>query len=182
MMHLYELSNASVGTTLLLYVNNGTITAQTSAAKDNLDTLCVSYAVIFDLFTRLSLVLEHDKLKLFHFDCAHKPTNPLLDLGYALYTGNTPLIPKTYWRYLGFFFDLKLMFNKYVWFYSTKVLTSVKAMCMLVNSSQGLSPKNKRTLYWLCVIPIAYFNSSKFKQAVKTLNKMQQQAALWITK
>jgi hypothetical protein len=161
---------------------------QAAAVKDNMDTLQVSYTVIFKFFTKLGLALEYDKSELFYFDCAHKPTNPSLDLGYALYTGNTLLIPKTYWRYLGFFFDCKLTFNEHVCFYSTKVLTSVKAMHMLDNSSCGLLPKNRRTLYWLCVIPIAtygfclwYFNSSKSKQANKTLNKMQRQAALWIT-
>jgi hypothetical protein len=96
MMHLYKLSDASGGTTLLSYADDGTIIAQAAAVKDNLDTLQVSYAVIFDLFTKLGLELEHHKLELFPFDCAHKPTNPLLDLGYAPYTGNTLLILKTY--------------------------------------------------------------------------------------
>jgi hypothetical protein len=125
--------------------------------EENLGTLKESYAVIFDLFTRLGLALEHDKSELFHFDRARSPTNPTLDLEYSPYTGNTPLAPKTYWRYLGFFFDHKLSFNKYIRFYSTKALTSIKAMHMLGNSSQGLSPKHKRLLYRSCVIPIATY-------------------------
>ncbi|KAF5318640.1 hypothetical protein D9619_010812 [Psilocybe cf. subviscida] len=61
-------------------------------------------------------------------------------------------------------------------------------MCMLGNSSRGLSPSHKRLLYRSCVIPIAtngfrpwYFAGAKNKTAIKTLNKMQRQAALWIT-
>ncbi|KAF5318585.1 hypothetical protein D9619_010813 [Psilocybe cf. subviscida] len=61
-------------------------------------------------------------------------------------------------------------------------------MRMLGNSSRGLSPSHKRLLYRSCVIPIAtygfrlwYFAGAKNKTAIKTLNKMQRQAALWIT-
>ncbi|KAF5321476.1 hypothetical protein D9619_001127 [Psilocybe cf. subviscida] len=61
-------------------------------------------------------------------------------------------------------------------------------MHMLGNSSRGLSPSHKRLLYRSCIIPIAtygfqlwYFAGAKNKAAIKTLNKMQRQAALWIT-
>ena len=92
------------------------------------------------LFTAAGLVLEHNKTELFHFTRARDGVNPSLDLGVAPYTGDTPLAPKTYWRYLGFFFDRKLQFKEHVRFYSTKALTTMKAMSMLGNSSRGLSP------------------------------------------
>ncbi|PPQ91341.1 LOW QUALITY PROTEIN: hypothetical protein CVT25_003717, partial [Psilocybe cyanescens] len=56
---------------------------------------------------------------------------PPVDLGYAPYTGVTPLKPKLYWRYLGFYFDRKLTFTEHVRYYSTKALSTVKAMKML---------------------------------------------------
>ncbi len=58
------------------------------------------YGVIFDLFTRAGLALEHSKTELFHFSRARNETLPSVDLGYAPFTGTTPLTPKLYWRYL----------------------------------------------------------------------------------
>ena len=66
------------------------------------------------LFAVLGLVLEHNKTELFYFDCSHSDHNPSLDLGYAPYMGDCLLTPKTYWRYLRFYFDQKLLFTKYV--------------------------------------------------------------------
>ena len=31
--------------------------------------------------------------------------NPAIDLGFASYMGDSPLKPKLYWRYLGFYFN-----------------------------------------------------------------------------
>jgi len=78
------------------------------------------------------LVMEHDKLEIFHFSRVHNDFNPELDLSAI---GAPILKPKTYWRYLGFYFDQWLFFKEYIWFYSTKALTTVKVMGMLGNSS-----------------------------------------------
>ncbi len=83
--------------------------------------------------------------------------SPSIDLGYASYTDDTPLTPKTYWRYLGFYFDRQLRFHEHVRFYSTKALTSVMAMGMLGNSVRGLQAKERRVLYRACVLPIAMY-------------------------
>jgi len=104
---------------------------------------------------RIGLVLEHDKTELFHFDRSHSNHNPPLDLGYAPYTGDRLLTPKTYWRYLGFYFDRKLLCTKRVRYYATKSFSTVQAMGMLGNSTRGLPPLEKRLLYRACVLPIA---------------------------
>ena len=100
------------------------------------------------------LVIKHDKLEIFHFSRAYNDLNLELDLSAI---GAPTLKPKTYWRYLGFYFDQHLFFKKYVWYYSTKALSMVKAMGMLGNSSIGLLPLQKRLLYRSCVIPIATY-------------------------
>jgi len=83
------------------------------------------------------LVMEHDKSEIFHFSKAHNDSNPELDLSAI----GTPILkPKTYWRYLGFYFNSRLSFKKHVWFYSTKALTTIKAMGMLGNFTWGLLP------------------------------------------
>ena len=71
--------------------------------------------------------------------------------------------------------------------YSTKALTTVKAMGILGNSTRGLLPLQKRLLYRFCVVPIAtygfrlwYFSGAPTKAQVSLLATMQRKAALWI--
>ena len=130
------------------------------------------------------LVMEHDKSEIFHFSRAHNDLNPELDLSA---TGAPTLKPKMYWRYLGFYFDRRLSFKEHVWHYSTKVLSTVKAMGMLGNSTRGLLPLQKRLLYRSCVVPIAtygfrlwFFAGAPTKAQVSLLAAMQCKATLWI--
>ena len=130
------------------------------------------------------LVMEHDKSEIFHFSRAHNDSNPELDLSAI---GAPTLKPKTYWRYLGFYFDRRLSFKEHVRFYSTKALSTVKAMGMLGNSTRGLLPLQKRLLYRSCVVPIAtygfrlwYFAGAPTKAQVSLLATMQRKAVLWI--
>ena len=68
---------------------------------------------MFELTQALGLVLEHDKSEVFHFSRKSGDANPPVDLGYALFTGDSPLHLNTYWRYLGFFFDRSLSFKEH---------------------------------------------------------------------
>jgi hypothetical protein len=98
---------------------------------------------VFKLTQSMGLVLEHNKSEGFHFSQKHSDSNPDIDLGYAPYTGATPLHPGTTWQYLGFFFDCALTFQEHVKRYTNKALTTVRAMLALGNSVHGLQPKHK---------------------------------------
>ncbi|CAA7270785.1 unnamed protein product [Cyclocybe aegerita] len=155
-MKLFYIKAALLNTTLLSFVDDGTILAQSKQLDDN-------------------------NVGLYAY-------NPLLDLGYALHAGATPLKPKTYWRYLGFYFDRGLTFHEHIRYYATKAFTTVQAMRMLRNSTRGLSPKQWCLLYRSCVVPIAtysyrlwYFDGTRNKGAMNQLKRMQRKAALWIT-
>jgi len=100
-----------------------------------LPELYSSYRVVTDLMVIFSLVMEHDKSEIFYFSRVHNDLNPELDLSAM---GVPTFKPKTYWRYLGFYFDRCLSFKKHVRYYSTKALSMVKAMGMLGNSTRGL--------------------------------------------
>jgi hypothetical protein len=146
------------------------------------------YGIVFNLFDRFGLVLEHDKSELFHFTHKHRDTNPPLALGWGPFTEETPLKPKEHWRYLGFFFDQHLLFHEHVCFYTTKAISTVHAMEMLGNLFHRLSPQQRRILYRSCVIPIVtygfklwYYHGSRCKGQVAKLAKMQHHTALWIT-
>ena len=60
-------------------------------------------------------------------------------------------------------------------------------MKLLGNSSQGISPIQKCLLYRCCILPIAlygfqlwFYNKALISYHMKTLNKMQRRAAIWI--
>jgi len=141
-LHLFECRAQALNldTSILSYVDDGLLVSQGRTYNKTLPELTSSYSIVSDLMAFFGLVIEHDKSEIFHFSRAHNDFNPELDLSAI---GAPILKPKTYWRYLGFYFDQRLSFKEHVWFYSTKALTTVKAMGMLGNSSQGLLPLQK---------------------------------------
>jgi len=100
------------------------------------------------------LVMEHSKTKLFYFTRAHYPPNPSIDLSLV---GDPVISPKPIWQYLDFYFDRKLNFNYYIYFYTTKCLSTLSVMKMLENSSRGLLSIQKHLLYRTCILPIALY-------------------------
>ena len=150
-LKLYHMNPVSLKTSLLSFVDDGTVAAQSKSLHENIETLKEAYTLLLSLFVTLGLVLEHSKTEYFIFDQSHSDYSPPLDLGYAPYTGDNPLKPNLYWRYLGFYFDHKLLFHEHICFYSSKALLSVKAMKMLGSSTRGLPLREKHLLYCSCV-------------------------------
>ncbi|CAA7264649.1 unnamed protein product [Cyclocybe aegerita] len=150
-MKLFYIKAALLNTTLLSFVDDGTILAQSKQLNDNNVGLHKAYKIIYLLFA-------------------------------------TFMLPKTYWRYLGFYFDCRLTFHEHIHYYATKAFTTVQAMRMLGNSTRGLLPKQRCLLYRSCVVPIAmygyhlwYFDGARNKDTMNQLKRMQRKAALWIT-
>jgi len=71
--------------------------------------------------------------------------------------GDTLLGPKLYWRYLGFYFDHKLLFWEHIHYYTTKALTTVQALGMLGNSNRGVLVAHKCLLYHTCMVLVATY-------------------------
>ena len=109
--------------------------SQGKTYNKTLPELYSSYRVVTDLIVMFGLVMEHDKSEIFHFSRTYNNSNSELDLSTI---GISILKSKTYWRYLGFYFNRCLSFKKHIHYYSTKVLSSVKVMGMLGNSTRGL--------------------------------------------
>jgi hypothetical protein len=128
---------------LISYADNGTIIVQSDTWDKNLVKLKSAYKIMFELTQSMGLVLDHHKSEGFHFSWKNGDSNPDINLGYAPYTGTTPLHPGTTWWYLGFFFDRALTFQEHVKHYTNKALTTVRAMLALGNSVRGLRPKYK---------------------------------------
>ncbi|CAA7268154.1 unnamed protein product [Cyclocybe aegerita] len=88
-MKLFYIKAAPLNTTLLSFVDDGTILAQSKQLDDNNVGLRKAYKIIYLLFVAFALVLEHDKTELFYFLRRRDAYNPLLDLGYTPHTGAT---------------------------------------------------------------------------------------------
>ena len=130
------------------------------------------------------LIIEHNKSEIFYFSRIYNNSNPELDLSAI---GASTLEPKTYWRYLGFYFYCCLFFKKYICYYSTKVLSTVKAMNVLKNLTRGLPPLQKWLLYCSYIITIntysfqlQFFTRIPAKAQILLLAAMQYKAAFWI--
>ena len=110
---LWEFHTERYNAQLISYVGGRTIIVQSKTWKENLVKPKSAYTTVFQLTATFSLVLEHKKLEAFHFSRKHEDLNPPVDIGYAPYTGNTPLISSKVWRYLGIFFNQKLFFKEH---------------------------------------------------------------------
>jgi len=95
-MKLYHMNPVSLKTSLLSFVDDGTVVAQSKSLDENIETLKEVYTLLLSLFVALGLVLEHSKTEYFIFDWLHSDYSPPLDLGYAPYTGDNPLKPNLY--------------------------------------------------------------------------------------
>ena len=144
----------------LLFVNNSLLIYQEIFFEKSNANLFCNYRIISFLFEQFSLVIKHDKSKIFHFSRVIK-------------------------KYLGFFFDKKLSFWHYISYYANKALFTIKSMKMLGNSTRGLSPVYKHLLDKTCVLPITlysfqlwYFKIVSLYQPLKELKKIQRRVAL----
>ena len=182
-LHILEksLKNLKIPISILLFVDNGLIIAQ----NKSLDILTLIYNVLSKLLNSFGLIIEHAKTEIFHFNRSHGVFNPPpLDL---LPIGGPTLYPKDTWKYLGFIFNHKLMFYQHIDHYSNKVISMVKCMKLLGNSSRGINPIQKCQLYRCCVLSIAlygfqlwFYNNAPMSYHMKILDKMQRRATIWI--
>ena len=171
---------------LLSFVDDSLSVSQEKSYEKSNSILQSSYSIISSLFENFGFVIEHDKSEVFHFSRATKKSKlPPLDLSPA----DGPILnPKDIWQYLGFFFDKKLSFRYHTYYYANKVISTIKSIKMLGNSTRGLSPVHKHLLYRTYVLPITlyglqlwYFKGASIFYPLKELKKMQQRTALWIT-
>ena len=79
------------------------------------------------------------------------------------------------------------MFHQHINHYLNKVISTVKCMKLLGNSSRGINPLQKRQLYQCCILFIAlysfqlwFYNKAPMSYHMKILNKMQRRATIWI--
>lgn len=125
-----------------------------SYEKLNTNFFC-SYNIILSLFNQFGLIIEYNKLEVFHFSRLTKNIHPpLLNLKLL---ESLLLYLKNIWRYLDFFFDKKLYFQHHVHHYTNKALSIIKDMKILGNSNRELSSIYKWLLYITYILSIALY-------------------------
>ena len=104
LIHFFEhrAQTLHLNTSILLFVDDSLLISQRKTYNITLPELYSSYRVVTDLMVTFGLVMKHDKSEIFHFSRAHNDLNPELDISAI---GALTLKLKTYWRYLGFYFD-----------------------------------------------------------------------------
>jgi len=144
----------NIPTNILFFINDGLLISQEKSYSMSFAFLLYSYNIMSKLLLDIDLVMEHSKTKLFHFTRAQHSSNPSINLSFI---GDPVIFPKPILCYLGFYFDCKLSFHFYTYFYATKCLFILNDMKILGNLSHRLFPIQKCLLYRTCVLPIALY-------------------------
>ena len=151
-----RLKNLKIPISIISIIDNGLFISQDKSLKVSNGHFFCSYNIMSNLLDKFGLVAEQSKTEVFHFSRMYSPFNPPpLDLSSL----EGPIFsPKNLWKYLGFIFDRKLIFHQHINFYSNRVISLVKYMKLLGNSSHSISPLQKRLLYKCCILPIALYS------------------------
>ena len=175
-----------ISISIISFVNDGLSISQNKSISHSNANLFCSYNIILSLLSKYGLIIEQGKTDVFHFSRSQGIFNPPpLDLSSI---GGPSLLPKETWRYLGFIFNHKLTFRSHIDFYPNKVISTIKCMKLLGNSTRGINPLQKRKLYRCCALPIALYglpvwnyNKAPTYYHLNILRKMQWRTTLWIT-
>ena len=128
-----HLKNLKIPIFILSFINDGLIIAQNKPIDISNTYLFCSYNVLSKLLVDFGLVIEYGKTEVFYFNRLHGIFNfPTLDLTSLR---GPSLCPQDTWKYLGFFFDQKLMFHQHIDYYLNKAISIVQCMKLLGNSS-----------------------------------------------
>ncbi|KAJ3514282.1 hypothetical protein NMY22_g14791 [Coprinellus aureogranulatus] len=153
-MKLYRIKEVGLGTTLITFVDDGTIAAQTDSIEMNCCMLYHAHAFIHALFTAASLVFEHDKYEAFHFT---RPAPRLTFVEHIRYYSTKALTTVMAMRMLGNSTRGLLPKNKHILYRACVVLIAMYGHRL-----------------W-------FYEGAKNVGALKTLSSMQRKAAIWIT-
>ena len=173
-----RLKNLKIPISLISFVNDGLFVSQSKSILHSNANLVCSYNIMSSLLSKFGLIIKHGKTEVFHFSRTYGVFNPpSLNLSPI---GGPMLLPKDTWRYLGFIFNYKLTFRNHIDIYSNKVISTIKYMKLLGNSTRGINPMQKQQLYRWYALPITlygfslwYYNKASVYYHLNILRKMQ---------
>ncbi|KAF8630230.1 hypothetical protein AX17_005467 [Amanita inopinata Kibby_2008] len=140
------------------FVDDGNFAVASTSTVDNVLTLRKLYKKMEKLTEQLGLRIEPDKTELIHFFPWNPHSRNHLDKEIRQAPMHLPngswIQPKAVVRYLGFYFNNKLMFQFHVKYYTNKAFSSVLSFRLLGNSMRGLSPSVRALVYKAIALPI----------------------------
>ena len=163
------LKNLKIPTSFISFINDGLFISQSNLIDISNSWLYCSYNILINLLEKFSLVVEHSKTEIFHFNRSHGVFNlPPLNLSPL---GENVLWPNNTWKYLEFIFNRKLTFYKHVDFYVNKSISTVKCMKMLGNSNYSINKNISSMDHAFSLLPSMVFSCG--------FTNMPQQHIIW---
>jgi ribonuclease HI len=168
---------------LTIYIDDGSIRAVSHSISQNCALLERGFKIVNDYMIENKLTLDPKKREMMYFHNKQDLTGTRNTVCLACPDGSTQtLAPLKTLRWLGIFFDSKLLWTDHINTLTERATSAVLTMSILGNSQKGLSANNLRKVYLQSVVPImtyaspVWFSGIKQKSRVDKLQKVQNQA------
>ena len=163
-------------TTLFMYVDDGKLTVSSKSLETNVKILSSAYRRVNQWLQKAGLTLDKNKRELMYYTWRRLDGSPAIRLPEE--DGSISTIPTSSTvRWLGVYFDRKLLFNKHVTKIASRAEAAIANMSMLANTTQGLSHYYLRQLYKTYILPIISYASVVWwtgkKRHIGAINKVQ---------
>jgi ribonuclease HI len=165
---------------LFMYVDDGELYISSPSLLINTQILHSLWCdVIVPWGKRVGLAFDFDKRELMHYTRRKSDNNISPSMTFHDDDGVTRVVaPQTTVKWLGVYFDRKLLFNHHVKILAGRAGKAVGSLVMLANTVKGLSPHLMRLMYKACVVPVMTYASPVWwtgkKCHEKLLEKIQR--------
>lgn len=177
-----QLVKISPGLAWFFYVDDGALLAISKSFMENAAALENAFEEFAQLLASIGFVIEPPKCEVMHFQFSRQPLSTL-PIRAQLPDGKIHVVqPTTLLRWLGFFFDPKLLWRKHIEIMCNCARSKVQGLKVLGNSVKGLSHVQRRTLYKSVVPPVLtyggplWYSGSWQKGLVKDMERVQTKA------
>ena len=144
--------------TLFMYVDDENLFVSSKSLKTNITILKTAYSRAEEWLYQAGLSPDLSKRELMHY--SRRPRDPSPAIAITDRDGLTRTIaPTKSVRWLGVYFDRRLLFNEHVNTLASRAEAVVGRMAMLANTVRGLSQIHLRHLYRACIIPVMTYAS-----------------------
>ncbi len=158
-------------TCLFMYVDDGKLYVSSESLEKNVEILKTAYEEANIWMKRVGLAPDVSKRELMHYTRRKRDkTSPHIEFTDDDGVTRKVLAEGTV-KWLGVYFDRKLLFNEHVKNMAAKAEKAVSGMSMLANTVRGLSQKHYRQLYIACIRPVLTYASTAWWTGKKTHEK-----------
>ncbi|KAF8828234.1 hypothetical protein HHX47_DHR4000457 [Lentinula edodes] len=147
---------------LFMFVDDGKLHVCSYSLELNTAILkAIWIEVIVPWGKKVGLSFDFDKRELMHYTRRKRDNNVSPSITFHDDDGLTRVVaPQAVVRWLGVYFDRKLLFNHHVKTLAGSAGKAVGSLIMLANTVKGLSPYHMRMMYKSCVVPVMTYASA----------------------